>query len=147
MNYSLTSVRKIDTYKQKIITNWTDAPIADNRNVFAKMQAWHVLMEDFDYPSWETGARNYKSIIATGDTAGTSNGNLGDVFMTFKFKKTLPEQMTYPSYIQVRVESDNSVDYLFNQVNDYLQNLLGLSAGSRYLYPVNIIVNMKNYSV
>lgn len=148
MNYSLSSVRKIDDYKQKIITTWTNAPSVETEpNILNKMKAWHLLVDDLDYTGWDTGVLNYKSMISSGSGDYVNNGNKADVFFTFKLKKDIPELVAYPTYIQVKFETDNGVNVMYDQVDEYLNDLIGIHAGSRFVYPVNVIINMKNLAV
>lgn len=146
MTYSLSSVKKIGDYKQKIITTWSDAPITDNRNVYNKMKAWHLLIDDLNANGWETGARNFQNMQATGTGNGTSNGNYAEIYITFKLKKNA-EMLSYPTYIQAKFECDNGIGSLETLVNNYMQDLIGIGIPSAYIYPVNVIINMKNYSV
>lgn len=146
MTYSLSSVRKIGDYKQKIITTWTDAPIADNGNVYNKMKAWHLLVDDLNDDRWDMGTRNFQNLQATGTESGSSNGNKADVFITFRLKK-IAEMADKPTYIQIRLETDNGVGEMLDAVSAQVDDLIRMTVPNLYLYPVNVIINMKNLSV
>ena len=135
MNYSLSSIRKIDGYEQKIVSQFNNA--GTGSSMLNGMKAWHNLLIGLDSTGQQVEASNtFSGFVSNVSNATNNSGGKCDVVCTVvNSSDTTPKKIIFTVY-------DCTSSSVVNDIKTAVQTLTGITwCGVFYLTSAIITIH------